>query len=477
MFDSVRLRMTIWYVGALSVILVVFSVAVFLFVRRTLYERVDTNLSSMLDAISASLKQKAETGEIGTEDPARALQELDRPNLAVAIFDAQGKMLAEHVAAGGIHVRLPASGIASGQARSIYSLEEQNSESDDSCRGSIGIVQTPSAAYKIVVNQSLEPVNDQLDLLQDILYLAVPGTLILAAIGGWFLARRSLQPLAAMSMRAERISADNLEERLPIGNSRDELGRLAAAFNGLLARLANSVAQQRQFMTDASHELRTPLSVIRTTSSVMLDRKVRGEGEYREALTIIEQQSRRLSRIVEDMFLLARADAGHPSLQITYFYLDELMEETVRAAAVLASQKEVDLAVRSLPEASFRGDEGLLRQMIWNLLDNAIKFTAEGGRVCIALVRQDSNYMISVADTGSGITPEVQSHIFERFYRADQARSRPAAIRQGGAGLGLPIARWIAQVHGGRLELRVSTEAGSTFDVVLPLAPNPVPQA
>jgi two-component system OmpR family sensor kinase len=244
----------------------------------------------------------------------------------------------------------------------------------------------------------------------------------------------------------------------------------------LLARLGKSFSQQRQFMADASHELRTPLSVIRTTSGVTLERRERQQDEYREALAIIEQQARRLSRIVEDMFVLARADAGHPSLQITEFYLDELVAETVRAAAVLASEKAIALAARALPETPFRGDEGLLRQMMWNLVDNAIKFTPNGGAIHVDLGLRDSEYVITVADTGGGIAAEIQPHIFERFYRADRARSRTGTANDGGAGLGLPIARWIAQVHGGRLELRASTETGSTFEVVLPLAPKPVPQ-
>src|SRR5262249_28390613 len=153
----------------------------------------------------------------------------------------------------------------------------------------------------------------------------IPVALVMAGLGGWFLARRSLQPVTAMSVRAQRIGAENLDERLPIGNPRDELGRLAAAFNDLLARLGNSFSQQGQFMADASHELRTPLSVIRTASAVTLEREDREKSEYREALDIIEHQARRLSRIVDDMFVLARADAGHPSLQVTNFYLDELV--------------------------------------------------------------------------------------------------------------------------------------------------------
>ena len=470
MFDSVRLRLTLWYVGVLGLILVAFSVAVYVFVARSLYDRLDTGLRSTLETVSAALERQGATRGTGNEAAVGALQDLRFPNQAIAILDAEGKLLAEKPGAGLLGVRLPPSGAESGGSLRFYSLEERSLDSDDSCRGGVQRVQIPSrnASYLIVVNQSLEPLTDDLELLQDVLYIAVPLALVLAGFGGWFLARRSLAPVLAMSKQAQRISAQDLDQRLPIANPRDELGRLAATFNELLLRLSNSFGRQRQFMADASHELRTPLSVIRTTSSVTLQQEDREKSEYREALTIVEQQARRLSRIVEDMFVLARADAGHPTLQNAEFYLDELLTETTRAAAVLASQKNLQLQVAPLSETPFHGDEGLLRQMLWNLLDNAIKYTREGGGVRIALESREMGCAITVTDTGDGIPPEIQPHIFERFYRADEARSRAGNANESGAGLGLPIARWIAEAHHGRLELQCSAETGSTFVVFLP---------
>jgi signal transduction histidine kinase len=271
-----------------------------------------------------------------------------------------------------------------------------------------------------------------------------------------------------MAEHARRISAENLDQRLPVRNPRDELGQLAATFNELLERLGVSFARRQQFMADASHELRTPLTALRTTAAVTLQREDRNPSEYREALTIVEQQARRMSRIVEDMFLLARADARHRALQFTDFYLDELLADTVRAATALASQKNVHLKLPPLPEAPFRGDEGLLRQMLWNLLDNAIKFTPQHGTVRIELRCAEKDYAIEVADTGPGISTEAQRHIFERFYHTDTTRTDEGSSEPEGAGLGLPIALWIAQVHGGRLELRESSPGGSTFVAVLP---------
>ena len=196
----------------------------------------------------------------------------------------------------------------------------------------------------------------------------------------------------------------------------------------------------------------------------------RHEGEYRDALAIIGQQTRRLTRIVEDMFTLARADAGRPSLQPGDFYLDELLAESVCAAQVLAGRKGVGIELEPATETSYRGDEGLLRQMFLNLLDNAIKFTPAGGVVRVSLAQRDSTCEVTVNDDGTGIPEEAQGRIFERFYRVDQSRTRAESPSEGGAGLGLSIARWIAEAHDGRLELRHSDESGSSFVATLPLS-------
>jgi heavy metal sensor kinase len=469
MFDSVRLRLTSWYVAVLGFVLIAFSTGAYIFVERNLYARLDVSLRSTLEVATASL-HRAGTKSATGENILKALEELHAPNQAIAVLDAEGRLLGEKPSASNTHVRLPRSGLSAADGVTFYSLPEQTDESDDSCRGAVQPIRLAGsdAPYLLVVNQSLEPVADQLDLLQNIFLVTVPLTLALSGIGGWLLAHRSLAPVVQMSEHARRIGAENLEQRLPVANPRDELGRLAATFNQLLARLSDSFSQQRQFMADASHELRTPLSVIRTASAVTLQQEDREKGEYREALTIVEQQARRLTRLVEDMFVLARADAGHPTLQAAEFYLDELLAETTRAAAVLAAEKGLRLEVPPLPEEPFRGDEELLRRMLWNLFDNAIKYTPKGGTVRVALESRDTECVVTVADTGTGIAPEIQPRIFERFYRADEARSRAGNSNEGGAGLGLPIARWVAEAHHGRLELQRSDETGTTFVVHLP---------
>jgi signal transduction histidine kinase len=251
-----------------------------------------------------------------------------------------------------------------------------------------------------------------------------------------------------MADRARQIGIENLSERLPVANPRDELGKLAGTFNELLARLEGSLIQQRQFMADASHELRTPITTARTAASVALQQPSRSADEYRESLAIIEQESIRLSRIVDDMFTLARADAGSYPVRVMPMYLDEVIDEVVRALRVVAGTRGVSIVVECVHPAPFTGDEDLVRRLIVNVVDNAVRYAPAHTAVRVALDRAADQYVISVADQGPGIPEEIQPRIFERFYRVDQARGG-----DGGAGLGLALARWIAQAHGGDIAL------------------------
>jgi len=471
MLDSVRVRLTLWYVGILALMLVGFSAAHYAMVARSLYDDLDDDLRLSLKTVAISLERGFGENRPERQAALDAINELSTRE-AAAVYDSSGTLVAEQPAQGGIRALLPAEGALPDRDIHLETETQRVGGAQVSRRVAAERVYVagPGSPYTIVVNESFDSVEDGLGTIRDLLYVAVPGGLLISALGGWFLARRSLASVVAMSERARRISAENLDERLPLGNSRDELGRLAATFNELLSRLDESFSQQRRFMADASHELRTPLSVMRTATDVTLEREGRTEGEYRDALKIIDEQVRRLTRIVEDMFMLARADVGRQGIRPSDFYLDELIMEAARAADVLASHKRVAIVVGPVAETPFHGDEGLLRQMLLNLLDNAVKHTPAGGSIHVRLARADGHYSISVSDTGAGIPAEAQSQIFERFYRLDKARSRAEAARgvNSGAGLGLSIARWIAEAHGGRLVLQHSGEAGSTFVASLP---------
>jgi heavy metal sensor kinase len=265
-----------------------------------------------------------------------------------------------------------------------------------------------------------------------------------------------------MAEQSRRITGDSLHTRLTIGDAAEELVTLAASFNELLSRLDQSFESMRRFVQDASHELRTPLAVIQGEADVALSRD-RSAAEYKESLATIQEESRRLARLVDDLLNLASADAGHVQLRVEELYLNDLLAECCRSVRPLAAARNIELACLSGHDVAVRGDEELLRRMILNLLDNAIRYTPPGGRVSAGLETQGSEVRIQVADTGMGIAPEASPHVFERFYRADKARSR----QEGGFGLGLSIVKWIAESHHGAVELASQPGHGSTFTVHL----------
>lgn len=465
MFSSLRARLTLWYLGAFSVVLILFSAGVYFFVDRSLHERLDTNLRATLQIASAALTPYAANS--GGVSATEALEDPRFPNQIIALVDSQGLVLARRPVSPALPLRLPSFPLPSSDSPQFYELEDSRPDADDGCRGLYRRVWDASGGSDVlVVTESTELLSDQLDALQNVLMIAIALALLLAGFGGWLLAGKSLAPVAAMAAATERITAQNLDERLPVRNSDDELGRLAATFNSLLSRLSDAFSQQRQFMADASHELRTPISVMRTAAQVALEKSHREESEYRDALGVIEQQTRRLGRIVNDMFVLARADSSGIVVQSAAMYLDEVLAEAAQTTALLAQSKGIEVKVPALSEAPYRGDEGLLRQMFINLLDNAIKYTSAGGTVQVFLEHRDSEYRVTVSDTGVGIPPEAQPYIFDRFFRVDKSRAQNMGSH--GAGLGLSIARWIAEVHHGRLALERSDARGSVFEVWLP---------
>ena len=472
--DSVRVRLTLWYVGVLALVLIAFSVMVYTLLSRVLYQRVDDVLQSTIEVAIKSLDNDLEEGQTVQGAAQSTATELFNGQQAMAIFDGSGKLLAKNVSDDDFYTELPTEALIPDNEVHLYAAAEPGDDDDELHRLAVQRVRIPpsNTQYVILVSQPIETVEEELESLREIIYYAMPIALLMAGLGGWFLARQSLAPVVAMSEQARLIGASSLDQKLPVANPRDELGQLAVTFNELLARLGSAFAQQRQFMADASHELRTPISVIRTAAGVILGKPHRNESEYRDAVTMMDEQSRRLTRIVEDMFALARADSGRYPLRKSKFYLDELLEDTAHAASVLASRKNISIDVTNSSETFFYGDEDLMRQMILNLLDNAIKYTPAGGVVRLSLTHKEEKYFIEVSDTGTGIPDEAQSHIFERFYRTDKARSRSEGAGSGGAGLGLAIARWIAESHEGHLELIRSDKSGSAFIASFPATRN-----
>jgi two-component system OmpR family sensor kinase len=468
MINTVRGRLTLWYVAALALALAAFGATFYFLASRALYTRVDNDLRSLIGLSNISLIHDTEEGQSSLSAALATTDELKTLDQSLLIFDASGRLLAENHPEDDFQKRLPSLSSIPEDGVYIYTVVDE----DDGARHRLATrrVKIPptNIPYIILVSQSLEAIDDELELLRRPLLFAGLAALLLAGAGGWLLARRSLAPVVAMAGSARRIGAENLGEQLPVANPRDELGQLAVTFNDLLARLHAAFERQRRFMADASHELRTPLSVMSATAGVTLRKRHRKEDEYREAVQMMSEQTQRLSRIVKDMFTLARADAGRYPLDKRPLYLNDLLEEVARAGELLAAEKSVTVEIIGSLEAGFHGDEDLLRRMILNLVDNAIKHTPHGGVVRLSMAEEAPDYLISISDTGPGIPSEAQAHVFERFYRAGAARSQPEDGDGAGAGLGLSIASWIAQAHDGSLELTRSDQTGTTFTVRLP---------
>ena len=480
MFSSMRAQLTLWYTGVLALVLVVFAFATYAYLARAARERTDQSLedsaNSFISNFTAELSDEGASGDDAAAEVTRDFQFKDRQ---VIIFNEAGNVVAASATPADARGKrtwpglttlssnlagLLESAVRSGHAYATIPGQREG------IRALATSVKNSGKTYMVVVAHSLYDQDEALEQARHAFYIAVPLALLVASLGGYFLARKSLAPVVEMGDRAARIGASNLNERLPVSNSRNELGRLARIFNELLARLDLSFEQQRRFMADASHELRTPVAIVCGESEVALSREARSTEEYRESLSIVHDEGRRLTRVVEDLFMLARADANQYQSDSQDFYLDETIGECVRAVRSLTAQHGLELNYQhSGDELLFRGDESLLRRMILNLLDNAIKFTPTGGKIEVSLKHDDSLYYITITDTGAGIPLESQPHIFERFYRVDRARSRDTETgASSGAGLGLSIAAWIAERHGGRITLDHSDRNGSTFVISLP---------
>jgi heavy metal sensor kinase len=472
---SLRSRLTFWYTIVLGLPLIVFAIASYVTFTSALRLRTDDFIGDALTAFSRELvaeRRAASTVPIAMQT---TIDEVRFRDLQIAILDPAGRLVAR------TSLREADGGRDRSRATDVTSIAVDELRRHDltapvaltfaSPEGPFRIVARPLAMdgqhYVLSGSYSLGDIEAMLDRIRLMFLVAIPLLLLSAATGASFLAKRGLAPVASMAGHAETISASNLHERLPVTGGR-ELAGLAAVINDLLDRLEHAFEQQRRFVADASHELRTPTAILRTEADVTLSRRDRSGEEYRASVLIMQDAARRLGRVVDDLFLLARADAGHLVLRPEPLYLDEVVLEATRAVGSVAERHGVRLSAGPTVEAPFRGDADLLGRLVLNLLDNAIKYSPPGGTVTVELVRSDDELRLTVTDTGDGIPPDAQERIFDRFFRVDAARSRSENSSTSGAGLGLAIARRIAEMHAGRLELVESRPGRTVFQLVLP---------
>jgi signal transduction histidine kinase len=444
---SIRARLTTWYTGVVLIVLVIGAVVVALVQERRALNRLDEDLSRMMLTLHGMMREEFREGHDVRRAASEASTEMALPDRAMAIADPDGNVLLTW----GRPLTSPLRPLLDGfpALRTVDLATERyrviTERVDVAEKGYIAAIAAPLAA--------LDADNAA---LRAALGWGILVAMLAAGVGGWLVGRETLRPLSDMARQAKTITERTPVGRLTAPHPRDELGTLGAAFNGLLDRLAAVIDAQRQFMADASHELRTPVSVVRTTAQVTLAREVRSADDYRESMTIVGEQAERLSKLVDAMFLLSRAEAHGVPIEREPLYLDDIVTETARALQVLASTRGVQVNTVTDGEVGFVGDDRLLRQMVSNLIDNAIRHAARGGTVGVSLHVSARGAVIRVADDGRGVPEAQRRRIFERFARHEADYS--------GAGLGLPIARWIVEAHGGELSLESTGPAGSVFD-------------
>lgn len=470
----IRARLTAWYAVALAVAMIVLSAATYVSMRRTLEADFDRDLQQNTQALAERLDHEFQEGEPAREASASLVRKSLFHNLALEILADDGTVVA---ASGDLaETRLvPDLDLASVPAlhRGISRRRLATSPLDPAGIeiASIGVRHpVDGRVYVLVGGAGRSGTEAALAALRRPALTLVPLLLALAVAGGWWLARRALSPVAAMAEQARQMGANRLGRRLVVANPDDEIGALAATFNELLDRLQSAFDRTRQFMADASHEVRTPVGVIRSGAAVALTPPVTLD-ECVETLEIIGEQTDRMSRLVDDMFLLARADAGAPDpIARETVDVGELVATCLRTAGPLAAERGVTLSIPDprTDDATCLGDRVRLEQMLMNLVVNGINHVRRGDDVSVRIGRDGAaakeSVRIEVRDTGPGIAPEHREAVFERFRRLDPSRTRDT----GGSGLGLPIARWIAEVHGGSLTLSEAEGGGCVFAVTLP---------
>jgi heavy metal sensor kinase len=457
---SLRWRLTLWYTGALGGLLLLLGAAALLLLDRTLQANVDASLVSVANAVAAS-----------GPDSEEAYGALLGPALAERFFqllDPLGRPDPRVAPRGGTELPLSA------EARRNASKGRETFETLTAPGGERGpirlltfpVVEHGRLVHLVQVAMPLAGVEAARTRFLLILVGLAPLALAAVAAAGWVLTGRALAPVDEMVGAARRIGAEDLSLRLASEERDDELGRLAAVLNDMLARLERSFKAVRHFSADAAHELRTPLTILKGEIEVAL-RSTLGPAEAQRVLESCQEEVDRLSTLVEDLLFLARADAGAVDRPLEPVDVGAVIDEVTPALRTLAERAGVVLLLSHSEKAVVQSSAPMLFRLLFNLADNAIKYAGSGHRVEVALRTRDRNAVLEVWDDGPGISPEDQVHIFDRFYRADPARAR------GGAGLGLALVRSIVEVHGGRVTVESAPGKGTRFQVLLPLGASP----
>jgi heavy metal sensor kinase len=448
---SIKFRLTLWYLIAIAVLLVLFGTVAYYLLSRNLYRNLDESLRARVIELEGSIKIEG-----------NRVQFEQKVNELVMIYDADGALmqrLGPNVEFANIDRTVKEALFGKS---SFVSASTANGPDVRLYAAPFNVDSRTRVA--IVVGRLPNDILDVLGIFRMVMLNSSLLLVLLAGAGGLFLADRTLKPVERITDIARGIGESDLSRRIDI-ESDDELGRLSQTLNGMIGRLEDAFTKQRQFVADASHELRTPLAVIQAESSLVLE-KSRTEPEYRKALELVSQEVSFMSDIVGKLLLLARSDAGCEPMDYQNVNVTDILTEVAQDIDVLAQEKGLTFDLGQMESLTVRGDRTKLKQLFLNILDNAVRYTPKGGMIAASLVRRDGKAVASVVDSGIGIAPEHLPFIFDRFYRVDKART----YAEGGTGLGLAIASSIAKMHGGEIKVESQEGGGTTFTVVLPTA-------
>jgi heavy metal sensor kinase len=452
-FFTLRFRLILWVTVLVFVLVTLSMVAIGLVVRRSLLSEFDNLLRKDLQDVRQILKDHPQSPPQLFARLQQWVEDNDQVGF-VQLYQADGHLLWQSPDA----PRLPA-----------VAPDLEQPEYKDHAKLRFVEGRDPSTSWLIRAGLSRASLDEDVALLNRIMILSSVVILVLTPLAGFFLAGRATRPLQWIISTTARLQPQRLQERLPVRGSSDELDQLSATINGMLDRIGSYIQRNREFIASAAHELRSPLAAIRSSVEVALNRP-RSNDEYAELLEEVMEECTRLGTLVDRLLLLAEGDAGQISAGQNLARLDKILRESVDMFQGVAEEQEVPLILGPMTPVQVRGDEYHLRQIVRNLIDNALKFTAPPGQVRVELEAQPQRkrVLFRVIDQGSGIAAADLPHIFERFYRADKSRQRMSG--KTGIGLGLSICRTLVQALQG--EIRVDSEVGqgSTFTVELPAA-------
>lgn len=493
LFHSIRTKLTLWYASILGLTLIGSGVTAYVITRSTLLDNLDRSLKNEVKWVNEFIEPKAKKVKL-KRAALKELQELKRSAAQTdedredesdvtdeerAVIDAMWNQIYQHTL---LSPRRHYIQILDRNGDLLYrsqSLRGHKITYADIPYQWINVVTTSgfdgeeirlalmqNDYVKIFVAYPLEPMYEVLDNLFSNVLLITPLALLISIVGGWFLAHKSLKPVDELTKAAREITVQNLNRRLPRHSVNDELGRLTEQFNDMIGRLQESFAQIQQFSADASHELRTPLTIMRGEIEVAL-RNQRLSKDVRELLQSIHDELVRLSSIVDSLMILVKSDTGRLTFDMQPLAVDELIKQSFDEMKILAERKKIKMKLEQSESIRVNGDAARLKQLFLNLIDNAIKYTQPRGFITLSLEKDDGYATVAVKDNGIGISRKHAKKIFVRFYRVE--RKIKTIENTGGSGLGLSIAKWIAEVHHGSIEVKSREGRGSTFIVRLPI--------